>query len=49
VNEECILTVVHKEIYVETAFATDTQTSYYQTYMQGFLNSSLNYSTFAMI
>lgn len=47
-NEECILTAVHKEIYVEAAFATDTQSSYYQKYMQDFLNSGLDYSTFTI-
>lgn len=47
-NEEWILTAVHKEIYVKIAFATDTQSSYYQKYMQGFLNSGLDYSTFTI-
>lgn len=35
-NEKYILTAVHKEFYVEVAFATDTQSSYYQRYVQGF-------------
>lgn len=47
-NEECIFTAVHKEIYVEAAFATDTQSSYYQKYMRDFLNSGLDYYTFTM-
>lgn len=47
-NEECILTAIHKEIYVKAAFATDTQSSYYHKYMQDLLNSGLDYSTFTL-
>lgn len=32
-KNECLLTAIHIEFYVEVAFATDIQTSYYQKHM----------------
>lgn len=47
-KNECLLTLFQIEFYVEVAFVTDIHISYYQTYVNFFLNSGLDYTIFTI-